>query len=100
MTAPALDPPFIWPDSRKLVGCPGPTLGIDNLLAESQLVLGVVHGFTGAGVARLAQALTPTTLTAHSGNGHPTPTVPDKRIRLVVTLYPTCPTRIEALTEL
>lgn len=89
--------PFVWPDSRKLAGCPGPTPDIDALLAESQLVLGVVHGLTDAGVARLDTALT--TKFAHKGNGEAAASL-DRKIRLIVTLYPTCPTNTDTLMGL
>jgi hypothetical protein len=100
MTRPMIEVPFVWPDSRKLAGCPGPAPDINSLLAESQLVLGVVHDLTDTGVARLAQALTPKMDASRNDNGHPPAALPDKRIRLIVTLYPTCPTRAGTLMRL
>src|ERR1700683_2107402 len=91
--------PFVWPDSRKLVDCAGPTPDIDSLLAESQLVLGVVHGLTDAAVARLDKSLTPRSVPRRNGDGQAV-TSTDKRIRLIVTLYPTCPTKTETLLSL
>lgn len=91
--------PFVWPDSRKLADCPGPTPDIDSFLAESQLVLGVVHGLTDAGVARLDKALTPKSAPRRNGNGQAVGSQ-DKKIRLVLTLYPACPTKTDTLLGL
>ncbi len=91
--------PFVWPDSRKLADCAGPTPDIDSFLAESQLVLGVVHGLTDVGVARLDKVLTPKGISRRNGDGQAVPS-PDKKIRLIVTLYPTCPTKTDTLVGL
>jgi hypothetical protein len=91
--------PFVWPDSRKLAGCVGPAPDLDALLAESQLVLGIVHGVTEATVSRLGMILEPKPVAVGNGNGH-LPEAPIKKIRLIVTLYPTCPTRTETLRRL
>lgn len=100
MTASVTEFPFVWPDSRRLVGCPGPSPDINALLDESQLILGVVHGVTGLSVKRLAEALSAKVNSTHEGNGHPQVASLDKTIRLIVTLYPTCPTKTDVLMSL
>ncbi len=47
-----LDSPFVWPGSRSLAGIAGPVPNLDAIMVESNLVLGVVHGLTVAGVTR------------------------------------------------
>ena len=100
MSTPMIEIPFVWPDSRKLAGCPGPVPELDTLFGESQLVLGVVHGVTKATVARLGTLLARKPDASGNGNGHLPAISSDKKIRLIVMLYPTCPTRTEALAGL
>ena len=91
-------PPFLWPDCRRLAACSGPDLNLDAVLADAQLLLGVVHDLTAVGVLRLAEWLK--TKTTSDGNGSGQPSVGQKKARLVVMLYPTCPTGTDTLLEL
>ena len=99
MKSSSLDTPFIWPDPRRMgTSVPGPKPDFDALLAESQLVLGVVQGFTEVGVRRLKTILTETLCPIAPGG---TPSSPStKKVRLIVTLYPTCPTISDVLVAL
>ena len=95
-----LDTPFVWPDSRRMNECSGPTPDFDKLLAESQLVLGVVQGFTEAGVWRLNTILAAEPVSNQPRDGTPSSPPTEKKVRLIVTLYPTCPTTCDVLVEL
>src|SRR5207247_6107205 len=87
MSAPPLETPFLAPDYRRLAGCLGPAPDLDTLLTESRLVSGVVHGITEAGVRRLEQILAQEPSTGNN-------------VRLIVNLYPTCPTTSRVLLSL
>lgn len=100
MNSSPLELPFVWPDSRRLAGGPGPSPDVDAILAKSQLVLGVVHGLTDVGARRLKKMLAAGTAVDHSGNGQPSLPASGKKVRLIVTLYPTCPTNSDALLSL
>ena len=95
-----IETPFIWPDVRRLAGCSGPAPDLDALLAESDLVLGVVHGFTDVGVGRLKKILAKEPTASHNGNGKPSSPSTEKKVRLIVTVYPTCPTTSDVLLAL
>lgn len=104
-----LEPPFLWPDFRRLAACPGPTPDFDTLLAESQLVLGVAHGLSAVGVSRLARILIKEPAANQSGNKEKTldeifdevfEELFGKKVRLIVTLYPACPTNSAVLRAL
>lgn len=109
MNVSPLEPPFLWPDFRRLAACHGPTPDFDTLLAESQLVLGVVHGLSAVGVSRLAKILTKESATNQNGNKEKTleeifddvlEELFGKKVRLIVTLYPACPTTSAVLRAL
>lgn len=95
-----IETPFIWPDVRRLAGCSGPAPDFDALLAESDLVLGVVHGFTDVGVGRLKKTLAKEPTASHNGNGKPSSPSTEKKVRLIVTVYATCPTTSDVLLAL
>jgi hypothetical protein len=90
--------PFIWPDFRCVAGSSGSTPDTEGVLATSQLILGVVHGFSYMSVERLERALTRTTSANSDGNGKPASDA--AKVRLIVTLYPTCPTNSDVLLSL
>lgn len=92
--------PFIWPDVRRLAGCSGPAPDFDAFLAESDLILGVIHGLTDVGVGRLKKTLAKEPTASHSGNGKPSSPSTEKKVRLIVTAYPTCPTTSDVLLAL
>ncbi len=100
MNTPVIEIPFVWPDSRKLAETLGPEPDIKSVIADSQLVLGIVHGITDATVSLLADVLAKEPIASDDGNGRPAAGPPEKQIRLIVTLYPTCPTSTEALQGL
>lgn len=100
MSDPIIELPFVWPDSRKLAQCPGPAPDLKAVISDSQLVLGIVHGITGATVRVLDEVLSKKPVPSGNGNGRPAAGTPDKQIRLIVTLYPTCPTTTETLQGL
>ncbi len=100
MNTPVTQLPFVWPDSRKLAQTPGPAPDIKSVIADSQLVLGVVYGITDATVSLLADVLAKKEVASDNGNGRPAARAPEKQIRLIVTLYPTCPTSTETLQGL
>ena len=95
-----LNLPLIWPDSRKLGGCSVPSPDLNSLFADSCLILGVVYGVTEGSVIRLGRLLADKAASTTSGNGHADTIRPDKKIRIIVTLYPTCPTTSETLAAL
>jgi hypothetical protein len=100
MKEPSLPTPFIWPDVRRMARCPGPTPDLDTLFASSALILGVVHGMTESGVARLQKTIAPSPATVASSDGKPDSIPSAKNIRLLVIVYPTCPTTSEDLLAL
>src|SRR4051812_31460645 len=91
---PKLESTFLWPDTRFLAGHSAPAPDFLSILKASEMVLGVVHGLTDQGVRRLAEGLRTDAVPA--GNGHP-PIPKPKHVRLIVTLYPACPTSGDVL---
>jgi hypothetical protein len=87
--------PFVWPDYRCLAGITDPTPDMDALLANAQLILGVVHGLSDVSVGRLRSVLTTTNSADSNGNDKPAPDA--TKVRLIVTLYPTCTTTSDVL---
>ena len=100
MSNPVAELPFVWPDSRRLAGCIDHSPDFDSLFGQSQIVLGVVHSITQATVSRLHTLLTPKPVTSANGNGDFPAESAKKKVRLIVTVYPTCPTRREVLIDL
>ncbi len=90
--------PFIWPDFRCWAGVADSMPDTDRLLANSQLILGVVHGLSDISVDRLGRLLTRTTSAESSGIEEPASE--QVKVRLIVTLYPTCPTTSDVLLSL
>jgi hypothetical protein len=90
--------PFIWPDFHCLAGIADSTPDIEGLLANSQLILGVVHGPSDVSVDRLRRVLTRRASADSNGNGKPA--CDEAKVRLIVTLYPTCPTTSDVLLSL
>ena len=90
--------PFIWPDFRFLAGSADSMPDANALLANCQLILGVVHGPSEISVDRLRRLLTGTTSANSNGNGQPASDL--AKVRLIVTLYPTCPTTFDVLLSL
>lgn len=100
MKEPRLEPPFVWPDARSLAACPGPVPDIDTLIAESTLIFGVVHGITLVSVMRLYEAFAPHEHSAPVSKPPSSSTQAAKTIRLIVVVYPTCPTTSSDLLAL
>jgi len=90
--------PFIWPDFRCLAGIADSMRDTEGVLASSQLILGVVHGLSDMSVDRLRRVLKRTTSANSNGNGKPASDA--AKVRLIVTLYPTCPTTSDVLLSL
>lgn len=100
MSNPQIEIPFVWPDCRKLADCLGPEPEFASLIAKSHLVLGVIHGVTLASVVRLEEMLATNPTIGSNGNGQPGAASSETQIRLIVALYPTCPTRSKTLVNL
>ncbi len=98
MTDPTPEIPFIWPDFRCLAGIADSMRDTECVLANSQLILGSVHGLSDKSVDRLGRLLTRATSAESNGNGKPASAA--AKVRLIVTLYPTCPTTSDALMSL
>jgi hypothetical protein len=90
--------PFIWPDFRCLAGSADSMPDADALLANCQLILGVVHVLSDLSVDRLRRVLTRNTSANSNGTGMPASDA--AKVRLIVTLYPTCPTTSDVLFSL
>jgi hypothetical protein len=90
--------PFIWPDFRCVADSSGSMPDTEKVLATSMLILGVVHGFSEVGVERLRRVLTRTTSASSNDNGMPVSVA--VKVRLIVTLYPTCLTTSDVLLSL
>lgn len=94
-----LEPPFIWPDPRSLGGCKVSIASLSSLLSDSQLILGSVHGLTEDHVNDLCDVLMQKS--EPGGNGHVLlPGIYRQTVRLVVTVYPACPTTENTLMKL
>ncbi len=90
--------PFVWPDFRRLAGMTNPTPDVDGLLDNAQLILGVVQGLSDVGVGRLRKVLAATALANSDGGDKPASDT--TKVRLIVTLYPTCTTTSDVLLSL
>lgn len=98
MSGATTDTPFIWPDFRCLAGIADSMPDTEGLLTNSQLILGVVHGFSDLSVDLLRRVLTRTN--SPNSNGDGTAASEAAKVRLIVTLYPTCPTTSDVLLSL
>src|SRR5438128_505528 len=100
MSATPLEIPFLWPDYRRLAKSPGPTPALDKLLTESRLICGVVHGISETSVRRLKQILVGEPASIEQTSGKTVSPSTGKKVQLIVTLYPTCPTTSRVLLSL
>lgn len=83
---PCADPPLVWPDSRELAGAGRFEAPVLELLAPAAGALsGLVTGVDLHGVQRLGQLLRQK---------------PELQCRLLLGLYPACPTDRRELTAL
>lgn len=92
--------PFVWPDSRRLAGHSAPMPDLGPLFSQSRLILGVVHGLTRNGVRRLKAVLAGEPTTTLGGDKQLLLASAEKTVRLILTLYPTCPTTSNVLQDL
>src|SRR5438876_9458598 len=100
MSSTPLEIPFRWPDYRRFAKSPGPRPALDKLLTESRLICGVVHGISETSVRRLKQILVGEPASIEQTSGKTVSPSTGKKVQLIVTLYPTCPTTTHVLRAL